>query len=121
MHAIALDGLIRARANSLFRRDPQFLDRLFDPLRHGSDRPTLITDSDLEQSQGAARRLWISLAAAYRLDEKPAGNWGSLEPVSGIRGAPALVYVPNDVDEPAMRGDLSAGDSTIAISSHPEP
>ena len=121
MHAIALDGLVRARDNSLFRRDPQFLDRLFDPLRQGQDRPTLITDDELDQSQGDARHLWISLASAYRLDKKPVQNSSSLQPVSGIRGAPALVYVPSEVEEPAMGAvAVPPGDST-SMSSHPEP
>lgn len=89
-HHLALADILRARRNSLTLRDPGFFDRMFEPLRTGDHRPTIVTDVPLENS-GA---LFKAIAPHYEL----VGDLGDLSetlmPVTGSQLAPSLVYRP---------------------------
>jgi hypothetical protein len=90
LQIIAIGDLERSHHNRLVRRDPHALERLFDPLRAGPNRPVLVTDSPLAK-EGP---LWASLAPAYRLADT-LGSWtAALGGLHGHTGAPQYVYVP---------------------------
>ncbi|HTM56960.1 MAG TPA: hypothetical protein VL123_00945 [Candidatus Udaeobacter sp.] len=89
LQIIAIGDLERSHHNRLVRRDPHALERLFDPLRAGPDRPVLVTDDPLAK-EGP---LWASLAPAYRLADSLV--WTTpLGGLHGHTGSPRYVYVP---------------------------
>jgi hypothetical protein len=95
LSVLALDDIVRSRGNPLLARDPGYLDRMFDALRHGPGRPTIVLSSPLDQCGDGARPLWASLAGPYR----PAPELGDL--TAGLQGAfpagePRYLYVPVD-------------------------
>lgn len=92
LHIIALDDILRARGNRLLARDPAFFDRMFEPLRHGPDRPAIVTDVPLVRSG----RLWASLAGSYRLADSLGWISEPLRPVSGNRFTPTYLYLPRE-------------------------
>ncbi len=95
MTVLPLDDVVRARGNDLLRRDPEAIERVFDTLRHGPDRPTLVTDGPLERVGDLPRPLWASLAPHYRLaDSLDTDLTETLRPVTGNLDAPRYIYVP---------------------------
>ncbi|MBI5710119.1 MAG: hypothetical protein HZC42_07445 [Candidatus Eisenbacteria bacterium] len=92
LHLIALDDILRARGNRLLARDPGFFDRMFEPLRHGPDRPAIVTDVPLAQSG----KLWASLAGSYRLADSLGWISEPLRPVTGNSFTPTYLYLPRE-------------------------
>lgn len=92
---LALDDVVRSRGNPLLARDPGYMDRMFDALRHGPGRPTIILSSPLEKAGDVARPLWASLLGPYRrapeLETLTAGLEGAFP-----AGEPCYLYVPVD-------------------------
>ena len=69
---------------------------MFDSLRTGPDRPTLVTDLPLDKTDEvwASGRLWKSLAPSYRLTSDLGWVTAALRPVTGNSFAPAFIYEP---------------------------
>jgi hypothetical protein len=65
LHHLALTDVLRAKGNRLERQDPQFFDKMFEVLRQGPHRPTLILDVPLDK----AGPYWKDLTNCYRLVE----------------------------------------------------
>lgn len=107
---IAFDDIARSRGNSLLRKDPHFLDRMFEPLHSGPGRPTLVMDVPL----AAAGPLWASLEPYYKL-RGPLG-WISepLRPVTGNRYTPTWVYVPAEDSTGGVRGPIAGATEPLA-------
>ncbi|HTO91661.1 MAG TPA: hypothetical protein VMJ70_11080 [Candidatus Sulfotelmatobacter sp.] len=93
-HLLALDDIVRAHGNRLLRTDPQLLDRMFDGLRHGPNRPWLVLDLPLERTGDVSLPMWQSLAPHYRLVDSLGVITEGLRPVAGLRDAPSLIYQP---------------------------
>ncbi len=110
LQQIAIGDLERSPGDALFRRDPQALERLFDPLRRGPDRPTLITDEPLEQID----TLWASLAPGYRLTRDLGDLTAPLRTFSGHALAPRYVYSPVEPDSAGVPRAPAAGGGTRA-------
>lgn len=114
-HIIPLDDVLRARGNALLRRDPQVIERMFDTLRVGPDRPTLVTDMPLDKTDDvwASGRLWKSLMPAYRQTSDLGWITNALRPVTGNPYAPAFIYepvaAPSAAAAPSTRGGAAAG------------
>ncbi len=106
-HLIALEDVARARGNRLLARDPEFLERLFEPLRHGAGRPAIVTDVRLEAITRSS--LWQSLAPGYALADTLGWISDPLRPVTGNRSQPSYVYLPieNASDTP-LAGESGA-------------
>jgi len=102
LQQIAIGDLERAPGDMLFRRDPNALDRLFDPLRRGPGRPTLILDEPLT----ALDPLWASLAPGYRLTRDLGELTAPLHTFGGHALAPRFVYSP--VEPGSAAADSSA-------------
>ena len=98
MHLLALDDIVRAHRNGFLRHDPQALDRMFDGLRTGPNRPWLVLDLPLERTGDESRPLWESLAPHYRLVDSLGVITEGLRPVAGLRDAPSLIYAPVEAD-----------------------
>jgi hypothetical protein len=124
LHIIPLDDILRATGNRLLARDPQFQERLFEPLRSGPDRPVIIADVPLRQSG----RLWAAIEDSYAL----AGDLGwistPLRPVTGNRFTPTFVYVPREPAPPPSSANPPEPDAsgraesaTARIPSSPQP
>lgn len=96
LQIIALDDIERSRGNAIFRQDPKAIERLFEPLRSGANRPTIVTDVYLDAMGGQ----WRSLVPHYRLADSLGWMTESLRPVGGNKFAPTYVYVPVE-PEPA--------------------
>lgn len=113
LHVIPLDDVLRAPGNHLTRNDPEFFTRMFDGLRHGPQRPAIVTDVPLESNQ-----LWGRIRAEYTL----AGDLGSLSetlrPVTGNRFTPTHVYVPKRMpgEDALAAKPLAPIDSLVAAS-----
>ena len=94
MTILPLDDIIRAKGNSLMRRDPDYFNRMFDSLRTGPGRPTIVTDTIFTKAGDASVALWTSIEKSYRL----AGDMGDLisrlRPLAGARNAPTYIFVP---------------------------
>ncbi|MEO5617017.1 MAG: glycosyltransferase family 39 protein [Candidatus Eisenbacteria bacterium] len=94
MTVLPLDDIIRAKGNSLLKRDPQYFERMFDSLRTGPNRPTIVSDTVFAKAGDASLDLWRSLEGSYRL----AGDMGDLidrlRPLAGARNAPTWIFVP---------------------------
>jgi len=103
MHLLALDDITRAHNNGLLRRDPQVLDRMFDGLRHGANRPWLVLDLPLERTGDVSRDLWASLTPHYKLVDSLGVITEGLRPVAGLRDAPSLIYEPIEPDTTERR------------------
>jgi hypothetical protein len=96
LQMIALDDIIRSRENRLLAAEPDFVDRLFDPLREGApNRPVLITDEYLADSGDQSNPWWRDLAGSYELHDVLAEDISTgLRPVVGSGNTPRYVYVP---------------------------
>lgn len=92
LQIIALDDIERSRGNELLRRDPEFLARMFAPLREGPGRPWIITDRPLRESGD----LWAAIEPGYRLVDSLGWMHQALKPVTGNQYAPNLIYEPWD-------------------------
>lgn len=95
LQQITLDDVIRARGNSLLRRDPEYFERMFEErLVRGPDRPMIVTDVRLDHSGSESRTLWERVARHYRY----AGELGeisqALNPVDGNHWTPRYLYLP---------------------------
>jgi hypothetical protein len=112
LQIIAISDLERAYGNRLYRSDPHYFDRLFDPLRRGPGRPALLTDDPLE-TEGSR---WASIAPAYRLADTLGTTFAAIGGLHGHRGYPSYFYVP--VDPPAG-GEAAAAPAGGASSSTP--
>lgn len=109
LHIIALDDLVRARGNKIERFDPGFLDRMFEPLHAGADRPAIVTDVELPSSG----RLWTGIDSTYVLSSNLGWLAETLRPVTGNRFTPTYVYVPKTPPAPgtASLGVVPAADA----------
>lgn len=95
LQQITLDDIVRARGNSLLRRDPGYLERLFEPLRTGANRPMILTDVRLDHSGSESRELWREVAKHYRLaGELSREVERAANPVTGNHWTPRYLYVP---------------------------
>jgi len=90
LQIIAMGDLERSHGNRLVKHDPHALERIFDPLRDGPDRPALITDDYLAQ-EGP---LWAALEPAYRLSDSLGDRTAPLGGLHGHTGAPRYLYMP---------------------------
>jgi hypothetical protein len=93
LHHLALTDVLRAKGNRLERQDPLFFDRMFDVLRQGPNRPTLILDVPLDK----AGPHWKDLTKSYKLVEDLAETTtGELLIVPGphMNSSARFVYVP---------------------------
>lgn len=93
VHMLPLDDVIRARGNRLYKQDPAFVDRIFDPLREGGDRPTIVSDSSLVRSGAASVAWWKEIAGGYKLVRR-LDDTDDLAPRSGNHLVPLYVYRP---------------------------
>ncbi len=103
LQIIALDDIERSKGNEILRRDPEFLRRMFQPLRSGPGRPMILTDRPLEESGD----LWASIAPGYRLVDSLGWMRVALTPITGNQFGPNLIYAPSeavsDPDSTAMK------------------
>jgi hypothetical protein len=106
LHIIPLDDLLRAPGNRIDRYDAGFLDRVFEPLRHGENRPAIVTDVMLPSSG----RLWHDVDSTYTLSGQLGWLTETLRPVTGNRFTPTFVYVPKT----AHAGGTTLGDTAAA-------
>jgi hypothetical protein len=95
LQQIAIGDLERSRGDAQLRRDPHYLDRLFDPLRRGPGRPTLVTDEALTDLDP----LWASLAPGYRMTRDLGAMTAPLSTFGGHAFSPRYVWTP--VEPPA--------------------
>jgi hypothetical protein len=102
---IPLDDIIRARGNALLRRDPGFVERMFEPLMAGPGRPMIITDIALDRTGIESQPLWERVAAGYRLADSLGALSPILDPVDGNHWTPKYVYLPI---EPGASPDTAA-------------
>lgn len=93
-HHLPLSDIERAHGNRLERTDPDYLARLFEPLRSGEHRPTLVTDLPLEHEGSLYAQLAPFYRLAGRLDEPLSAT---LLPVTGAQTTPVYIYAPRDV------------------------
>ncbi len=114
MTVLPLDDVIRARGNSLLRRDPRYFERMFDSLRTGPGRPTIVLDTSFAKAGDASRALWTSLEGSYRL----VGDMGELveklRPLAGARNAPTYIFVPVEPAGADSANAAAAADSGAA-------
>jgi len=110
MTILPLDDIIRAKGNSLLRRDPKYFERMFDSLRTGPDRPTIVSDTIFTKAGDASLHLWASLEKSYRRSGDMGDLVERLRPLAGARNAPTYIFVP--VEPPA--GDSKAGSADSA-------
>lgn len=87
---IALDDIERSRGNSLIRNDPQYLERMFEPLVSGPNRPAVVTDVPLEHSGP----LWRKIAPGYTLVDSLGDISAALVPLTGNQHSLTYVYLP---------------------------
>jgi len=104
LHIIALDDIERSRGNAILARDPEFLRRLFAPLREGPDRPAIITDRPL----AASGDLWRGIEPGYRLSDSLGWITDALRPVTGNQYGPSLVFEPADSAGPGPVATVGA-------------
>jgi hypothetical protein len=101
VHVLPLDDVLRAKGNSLLRRDPKYFEKMFATLRSGPNRPVLFSDAPLESCGNLSRPLWSSLNAGYRLAGRVGPLAEQLRAPDGYRGSPSYVYVPIEPDSGA--------------------
>jgi len=94
LQQITVDDIVRSHGNRLLRDDPGFLDRMFQPLIDGPDRPVIITDVELDKSGTESRIWWRKIAPHYRRVEDLGWYSNNLNPVNGNHWTPQYVYVP---------------------------
>jgi hypothetical protein len=94
LQQITVDDIVRSHGNRLLRDDPEFLDRMFQPLIDGPDRPMIITDAELDKSGSESRIWWRKIAPHYRRVEDLGWYSNNLNPVNGNHWTPQYVYVP---------------------------
>lgn len=93
---IALDDIERSRRNDILRRDPKFLERMFEPLASGPNRPAIVTDVTLSHTGP----LWRRIEPGYQLaDSFPSAFSDAMRPLTGNQHSLTYVYLP--VDPPA--------------------
>jgi len=100
---LPLDDVIRARGNELLRRDPDYFEHMFAPLRSGPNRPVIVSDTTLDAIGDASRRYWASLSPGYRLTGTLGTLAGRLSPVVGVHDTPKYVYTPVEPESAAAR------------------
>jgi hypothetical protein len=94
-HLLAIDDIARAHGNALLKRDPDYFEKIFAPLRSGPNRPWLLLDRPLEVTGDESRRWWQELVPGYQLvDSLPSSIAIGLRPVAGLRDVPVLLYAP---------------------------
>jgi hypothetical protein len=98
LSVLALDDVIRSRGNSLLARDPGYIERMFDSLRRGPGRPTVVLDLPLAECGEQSEPLWASLAASYRLAGELPSPADGLERHFG-KSVPRFVYLPVEPPE----------------------
>ena len=100
---LPLDDVIRARGNSLLRRDPAYFERMFAPLRRGPNRPVIVSDTTLAMIGDASRPYWASLSPGFRLSATLGSLSRRLSPVVGAHDTPRYVYTPVEPESAAAR------------------
>ncbi len=97
---LPIDDILRSHGNSLLERDPQFIAKLFEPLRRGPGRPVLFTDVPLDSFRDRSGPYWRSLRFSYRLaDTLPLEP--SLRALDGYGSTPRFLYRPIEPDAAA--------------------
>jgi hypothetical protein len=105
LQMIAFDDIVRAEGNSLLERDPEFVDRMMEPLRSGEQRPVIISDAELVESGDQTNPWWREVAPGYVLLGELGWVGEALTPVVGHPTAPRYVYVPRErADEFSAEG-----------------
>lgn len=94
MTVLPLDDILRAKGNRLLRRDPHYFERMFDSLRTGLVRPTIVSDTVLSKCGDASLPLWSSLEGPYRRTGDMGDLIDRLRPLAGARNAPTWIYTP---------------------------
>ncbi|MCC6350814.1 MAG: hypothetical protein IT347_14600 [Candidatus Eisenbacteria bacterium] len=87
---IALDDILRSHGNSLLKRDPTYLERMFAPLAAGPGRPAIVTDVPLEHSGP----LWRRIAPGYALVDSLGDISKALVPLTGNQHSLTYLYLP---------------------------
>jgi len=88
---IALDDIERSRNNDILRRDPRFLERMFEPLAAGPNRPAIVTDVPLHHSGPQ----WRRIEPAYQVaDSFPSTFSDAMRPLTGNQHSLTYVYLP---------------------------
>lgn len=109
LHQITLDDIVRARGNSLLRRDPGYFERRFEALRAGPNRPMILTDVKLDHSGSESRELWQEVARTYRFaGELPPDIERAANPITGNHWTPRYLYLPLRPGETAAHDSASA-------------
>ena len=91
---IALYDIERSHGNEILARDPHFLDRMFEPLVSGPNRPAVLTDVPLDRSGP----LWMKLAPGYRLADSLGAISQALRPLTGNQHSLSYLYLPVEPD-----------------------
>lgn len=94
---IALYDIERSNGNEILARDPHFLERMFEPLVSGPNRPAVLTDVPLERSGP----LWMRIAPGYRLADSLGAMSQALRPLTGNQHALTYLYLPVEPDSGA--------------------
>jgi len=94
MTVLPLDDILRAKGNRLLKRDPHYFERMFDSLRTGLVRPTIVSDTVLSKCGDASLPLWSSLEGPYRRTGDMGDLIDRLRPLAGARNAPTWIYTP---------------------------
>jgi MFS family permease len=115
LQQIAIGDLERASGDALYRSDPHYLQKLFDPLRRGPGRPTLITDEAL----GDLDPLWASIAPGYKLTADLGDMTAPLATFGGHALAPRFVYSPIEPRPGADSVAVGAAVLPIEANAHP--
>jgi len=108
MTVLPLDDILRAKGNRLLKRDPHWFDRMFDSLRTGGGRPTIVSDTVLSKCGDASLVLWSSLEGPYRRTGDMGDLIDRLRPLAGARNAPTWIY------SPVPRESLAAPPPTVS-------
>lgn len=88
---IALDDIERSRNNDILRRDPKFLEKMFEPLASGPNRPAIVTDVPLHHSGPQ----WRRIEPAYQVaDSFPSAFSDAMRPLTGNQHTLTYIYLP---------------------------
>ena len=94
---IALYDIERSNGNEILARDPHFLERMFEPLVSGPNRPAVLTDVPLDRSGP----LWMKIAPGYRLADSLGAISQALRPLTGNQHSLTYLYYPVEPDSGA--------------------
>ena len=108
MTVLPLDDILRSKGNRLLKRDPHWFDRMFDSLRTGPDRPTIVSDTVFSKCGDASVQLWSTLEGPYRRTGDLGDLIERLRPLAGSRNAPTWIYSPVPAESIAAAAPAAA-------------